>query len=324
MSNLLISLLGAALATNSPAAVSNLIAQTTGVSVEISNPNDPVEKEYQKLLGDDNAAQAEVDQWINDNQKFAGQGAALTAGTLSLRVKQRLEPVGKAYQNFLERHPDHLRARLAYGSFLDDTGHEEEAAQQWQKAHDLDPKNTSALNALANHYGQNGPVEKAFDCYEKAIALATNEPVYLQNFATTVYLFRRPATNYFKISEQQVFDKALGLYRRALALDPKNFPLATDLAQTFYGIQPPRFDEALTAWRDAEKIARDDIEREGIYLHYARWRVNTGRFDEARRDLNVVTNAIYTTVKERLLKNLAGKEKQAAEKKSPPVVEKKP
>lgn len=322
MTNLIIGLLGAVLATNQPAAVSNLIVQKTGLAVAIPDPNNPLEKEYQKLLDDDNAAQAEADQWITDEKKFGEQGKGLTGGTLQLRIRQRFAGVGKAYRGFLERHPDHIRARLAYGSFLNDTGHEDEALQQWEKARELDPKNPAALNNLANYYGHNGPVEKAFEFYEKAIALATNEPVYLQNFATTVYLFRPAATNYFKLGNQQVFDKALGLYRQALALDPGNFPLATDLAQTFYGIQPPRFAEAMTAWQAAEKIAHDEIEREGVYLHYARWRMNAGRFDEARRDLNLVTNSMYVTVKERLLKNLAGKEAKATN--APPVLNKKP
>ncbi|MST94940.1 MAG: hypothetical protein EXS33_06685 [Pedosphaera sp.] len=324
MTNLLIGLLGAVLATNQPAAVSNLIVQQTGLAVAIPDPNDPVEKEYQKLLDDDNAAQAEADQWITDEKKFADQGKGLTGGTLRLRIRQRFDGVGKSYQRFLERHPGHTRARLAYGSFLNDTGHEDAAVLQWEKARELDPKNPAALNNLANYHGHNGPVEKAFEYYEKAIALATNEPVYLQNFATTVYLFRPAATNYFKINNQQVFDKALNLYRRALALDPGNFPLATDLAQTFYGIQPPRFEQAMTAWQAAEKIAHDDIEREGVYLHYARWRMNSGRLDEARRDLHLVTNAMFAPVKELLLKNLAGKEARAKDTNAPPVLNKKP
>ena len=73
MSNLLIGLLGALVTTNQPAAISNLVVQTTGVSVTVPDPNDPVEKEYHKLMADDDAAQAEVDQWIRDNDAFAAR-----------------------------------------------------------------------------------------------------------------------------------------------------------------------------------------------------------------------------------------------------------
>jgi hypothetical protein len=76
----MIGLLGTLLATNQPQAVSNLVRQTTGVSVTVPDRNDPIEKEYRKLLEDDDAAQAEVDRWILDNQRFAEKGAASAIG----------------------------------------------------------------------------------------------------------------------------------------------------------------------------------------------------------------------------------------------------
>jgi len=220
------------------------------------------------------------------------------------KVRQRLEPVEKAYQEFLDRNPNHTQARLAFGSFLNDIGREDDAKVQWDKASLLDPKNPAVWNNLANYYGHNSPVTNAFACYERAIALATNEPLYYQNLATTVYLFRRDATNYFRITEQQVFDKAMALYRKALSLDPENFPLATDLAQTYYGIKPPRVKDAMEAWRNALKIAGDDIEREGVYLHLARWHKTAGDIAAARRELNVVTNEMYSVTKATILRSL--------------------
>ena len=145
----------------------------------------------------------------------------------------------------------------------------------------------------------------AVSAYEKAIALRPQESVYHHNFAVTVYLFRRDATNYFQIPEQQVFDKAMVLYNRALELDPDNFPLATDLAQTYYGIRPPRVQDAFEAWNRALKLARDDIEREGVYLHLARWHRTAGDVEAARRELNRVTNGMYNVTKTNILKSLA-------------------
>ena len=80
MSNLLIGLLGALMATNPPAAVSNLVTQTTGLSVKVSDSNDPVEIEFKKLMTDDDAAMAEIDQWIRDNNAFVEKGGETGAG----------------------------------------------------------------------------------------------------------------------------------------------------------------------------------------------------------------------------------------------------
>ncbi|HWN95729.1 MAG TPA: hypothetical protein VNT99_11900 [Methylomirabilota bacterium] len=304
MASLLSGLLGVLVATNQPSAVSNLLHEKTGAKIEVTDPNDPVEREYLRLLEMDDAAQAEVDRWLTDNNKLANTGASLDQGTMQGKIRQRFDPVEKAYNSFLERNPKHVKARIAYGSFLGDIGREDEAAAEYIKAREIDPKNPAAWNNLANFYGHNGPITNAFACYEKAIELDTDEAVYYQNFATTVYLFRWDATNYFNISEQQVFDKAMGLYRKALALDPENFPLATDLAQTYYGIQPPRVKDAFTAWGHALKLARDDIEREGVHIHLARWHRTTGDMQAARRELNLVTNGMYTVTKQNILKSL--------------------
>jgi tetratricopeptide (TPR) repeat protein len=297
-------LLSVLLATNRPAAVSNLVFKKTGVAVAIPDPNDPVEKDYEKLLELDDAAQEEVDKWIKDNNAFSNQGAGLSQAALSLKIEERFEPIRKAYEDFIRQHPKHSRALLAYGSFLGDTGNEGEAQQQWEKARELDPENPAVWNNLANYYGHRGPVTKAFVYYAKAIELNPKEPVYYQNFATTVFLFRKDAKEFYRINEQQVFDRALELYRKAVSLDPNNFPLATDLAQTYYGIKPPRYEEALKAWNDALKIANDDIERQGVYLHLARNQLLSGHLDEARKNRELVTHDMYKVLKERVTRNV--------------------
>ncbi len=333
MNDFLIGLLSALVATNQPVALSNLIARKTGVIITVPNKNDPVEQEYQRLLADDDAAQAEVDTWIEANQKRLAEGDTLGTITLKLRIKQRYEPVKKAYEDFLLRNSKHARARLAYGSFLNDIGEEEAAKVQIEKAVELDPQNPAAWNNLANFYGHNGPVTKAFECYGKALELKPTEAVYYQNLATTMYLFRRDATNYFKLTEQQVFDRALALYRQALEFDPTNFLLATDFAQSYYGIPAPKTgdleadrqaaqkltDEALAAWRIALKLARDDKEREGVHIHLARTQINAGRLADARKSLSFVTNAIYAGVKQRLLKRLEPGEDKLKATNAPPA-----
>lgn len=319
MDSFLIGLLGALVATNSPVAVSNFVAHTTGLSVQVPDPRDPVEKEYRKLLEQDDAAQEEVDKWIREDAAFREQGAGLGAATLRARVEQRLKPVREAYEEFLRLHPDHARAHLAYGSFLNDTRDEEGAVQHWEKARELDPKNPAAWNNLANHYGHRSPVSKAFEYYAKAIELNPAEKTYYQNLATTVFLFRKDAMAYYQLDEQHVFDKALDLYRQAMKLDPGNFLLASDYAQTYYGIRPVRSAEALAAWEAALKIAGTETERQGVYLHLARFKLNAGRFDDARRDLARVTEDVYAALKKRLERNLDKQEAEARGTNAPPA-----
>jgi len=111
-----------------------------------------------------------------------------------------------------------------------------------------------------------------------------------------------------------VFKKAFQFYAKATALRPLDFKLASDVAQTWYGVKPATaetdaakkaaelvvIDSGLGAWTNALRLATLDEEREGVRLHMARWQIKAGRWSEARTHLDGVTNAIHTTVKVRI------------------------
>ena len=336
MNDLLIGLLSALVATNPPAAVSNLVQKRTGLSVAVAKSTDPLERALQQLMTDDDAAQAEVDEWIKAHNLSGAKETDVEQAIFRARILRRFAPVKKAYEDFLAAHPNHAEGRLAYGSFLNDIGDEQAAEEHWEKAREADPKNPAAWNNLANHYGHNGDVRKSFEYYSKAMELDPTEPVYVQNLATTVFLFRKDAMEVYGITEQQVFAKAMALYHKAMALDPENFSIAAELAQTYYGIKLPKFDdtnatrqaeqkladEALAAWKVAQNLSRNEAEREGIHLHYARWQINTDRYSEARKSLAAVTNELWAASKKTLVKKLDGREEAAKGTNAAPAVPK--
>ena len=299
------------MATNQPAAVSNLVRESTGLTVSVPDPNDPAEKELQKLMEDDDAAQGEVDKWIRENEEFQAKGGGLPPAEMRRRIMARFEPIKKGYEDFISRHPKYAHGYVAYGSFLGDIHDEEASEEQLQKALTIDTNDPAIYNNLANIYGHIGDVKKAFEYYTRAIQLNPKEPVYYHNFGTTVYLFRTDAKEYYGIDEDQVFAKAFQLYSNAMRLDPDNFPLATDVAESYYGIRPMRTEEALRAWTNALNIAHDEIEREGVYIHFARIKLGAGRLDEARAHLNAITNEMYAELKGRIMRNLNEKEAEA-------------
>jgi tetratricopeptide (TPR) repeat protein len=308
VNELLIGLVGALVATNQPLAVSNLIQQNAGVSVSLPNPNDPAEKALHQLMIEDDAAMAEVDKWIRDNDSFAAQGAGESKAELNARIMARLNIVRKDYEDLLQRYPNFARGHLAYASFLNNLNDEGAAMLENEKARQLDPQNPAAWNNLALYYGEHGPMTNAFVYFGKAIELDPNESVYYQNLGLVVYVYRRDAMAFYHLNEQQVFDKALALYQKAIRLDPDNFPLATDYAENYYGIRPLRTNDALAAWTNALHTAHNEAEREGVYIHLARIKIVAGRFAEARAQLDAVTNSIYAGLKDRGERNLAERE----------------
>jgi cytochrome c-type biogenesis protein CcmH/NrfG len=296
-------LLSALLATNQPVAISNVIQQQTGISVPVVDENDPTEQELRKIMMEDDTALAEVNDWISTNNIPRTNTVARVA--FQQRIHQRLDLVKEDYNHFLRNHPDNAHGYLAYGSFLNDIGDEDGAAAAYENSRQLDPQNPAVWNNLANYYGEYGPVTNAFVDYTEAIRLDPNEPIYYQNFATTVYLFRTDVKEFYHINEQQTFDKALGLYRQAMKLAPDDLVLATDYAESYYGIKPLRTNDALMAWTNALNIAKDDNEREGVYVHLARVKIAAGYYDEAQHQLDAITNAAYADLKRRLERSLA-------------------
>ena len=293
---------------NSALAQEKNASQESTAEAEIE---DPIAREYRQLLELDDAALNEVDEWIRKANQTRDGVNDPSLINLPSKIEQRLKPVRKAYDEFIQKHPDHVGVRLAYASFLTDRGDEIEAAPHLVKATELDPDNPAAWNNLGNHYGHMGPVKKAFECYEKAIQLNPDAAVYYHNYGTTVYLFRKDAKEHFNFSEEAVFDKALELYAIALKKDPTNFDLAEDIAQTYYGIrtqvQPRKMarpNEALKAWDYALKIAPGENEKQGVYIHQARILLGLDQVLEAREALDKVNLPVYQALKDRILSNV--------------------
>jgi tetratricopeptide (TPR) repeat protein len=294
-----------AVITNSP--LSGVLAQT----------NAAADREYESLLEADDAAQAEADKWIRENNDFRANGAGVPDADLNRRIRDRFESVRKAYEDFIRRYPDHVRARIAYGSLLGDLQDEAGAQQQWEKALELDPKNPAIYNNLAGAYSESGPAQKAFDYFSKAIELNPAEGLYYHNFANSLFVLRKQAAAYYHLTEQEVFAKTLTLYSNAARLCPDNFPFASDLAQTYYAIQPFRADDALKCWTNTLRLTHDDLEREGVLVHFARVKMLAGKFAEARAQLESVSNENYRVLKANLLRNIEQREHPASATNSP-------
>ena len=192
-------------------------------------------------------------------------------------------------------------------------------------------KEAAIWNNLAGHYAHVGPVRTAFDYFEKAIALNPREPQYYHSLGTCVFLFRKDAREHWNIDEQAVFARALSLYSNSLRLDSTNFILATDIAQTFYGIKPAPstnlmvnaaaetalVQQALGAWTNALRLAGGPVETEGTLVHLFRWKLRQGRFQEAREILARIQLPVYAELKKRLERSLRDKEAGAPEKAPP-------
>lgn len=264
--------------------------------------------ELKQLDAADDAAQTEVDRWTSENTQKRASGAGLSEAELQAKITERFEPVRKAYDAFVKKHPDDARGHIAYGNFLMARDDELGAQKQWEEALRLDPQNADMYNSLAGRYSESGPVEKAFSYFTKAIELSPRQAAYYHNFANVLYVRRKQAATFYGLTEQGVYARALLLYSNAMTLDSSNFTFAHDYAETYYSVKPLPIEPALKAWTNASKIARNELDREDACVHLARVKMLAGRFDQARAQLIQVTNETWMQAKTNLLKNIQDRE----------------
>jgi tetratricopeptide (TPR) repeat protein len=186
------------------------------------------------------------------------------------------------YRHFLNDHPDHARAMVAYGDFLEDHQREEEAMRWWQKAVTVDPHEAYAYNNIANYYGHNGRAADAMKLYDKAIALAPAEPIFRFNWATTCVSFRNQSREVYGWTNEEIFQRSLDQFRKARDLDPQNFDLATAYAETFYMIPKADWEAAYAAWKYCLNLQLDELQRQLVFMHLARVSIRRERYDEAK------------------------------------------
>ncbi|MEW6302472.1 MAG: hypothetical protein AB1705_03320 [Verrucomicrobiota bacterium] len=174
----------------------------------------------------------------------------------------------------------------------------EEAANYW--------------NDWAEHYSHEGPPSKVFACFTKAIQTDGKRSLFYENLATSIFLYRKDAAEYYQLTEQQVFDLALSCYRAALQRDPSNYGLAKEIARSFYVIRPARTEDALGAWNDALQLAATDRDRQDVYVNMARLRIGADQLTEAEELLRRVTLPEHADMKAVLESRVAAQRSKLA------------
>ena len=323
MNDLLVGLLSALLSTNQTAVASNLLMKQTGIPLKIAF--DPLALELKRIMDLDDQAREEVDELLEKEKAPKSDQPEIKKLTTNTVIEKKLDAVKVAYEEFIAKHPTYAKAMNAFGAFLNETSNDDLALKEWLKAKELDPTDAAVWNNLGGYYAHNGGLTNAFTHYAKAISINPSEPSYLWNLGTLMYVYRSDASAFLKKEPLQVLEDAMAVYRRALKIETNNFLMSADYAQSFYGFPAPqsgnaaadlktlqdRAGQALTAWTNAHSLARDEVERQGVHLHYARWTMGMGRFTESRAALNAVTNLMYQLNKTTLLKKLANMESHA-------------
>jgi tetratricopeptide (TPR) repeat protein len=226
---------------------------------------------------------------LSRGEELQAQNEAATPADFE-RWKAQTRRLEGDYAHFLNDHPRHTRAMVAYGSLLYDQHREEEGVRWWEKAIAIDPQEAYAYNALANDYGHNGHADKALQYYQKAIDLVPTEPIFRFNWATTCQMYRNESTKVYGWNKEEIFQHSLEQFRQARDLVPQDFGMATAYAETFYMMPKPDWQGAYDGWQFCLKQPLTDEQRQLVYANIARTCIRLGRIDEAKQWLAKITD----------------------------------
>lgn len=195
----------------------------------------------------------------------------------------------RAYRAFLQRHPDHVGARIMYGNFLADNGRDDEAAQQWLSVVKSHPHVAVAHNNLGEYWLHRGEIARAFAFFDRARQLDPQGAVYQYNWANAVFAYRNDAKKVYGWNTDEITAHSLEAFRKARDLDPHDFTYANAYAEMFYFTPEANWEEAYEAWLFCLRQNLDEPTRQRIYARLARVCMHLKRFDEAAEWLGKMT-----------------------------------
>lgn len=279
-------------------------AQETAPELLAAEEIDPIQEAIKKAQDYETAKRSEHEKKFLETFDLTEDDRLPAQETLQKLWADEENKIEKSFLDITRKYPESSDAVVALGNYFNDRGLEFKAFEQWEKALVMAPEDPAIWNNLAGYYTHNGDINKAFEYFEKAVSLPPPHWVYYHNFGNVVFLFRKDSMEHYRLDEQEIFDKAFDIYAQAQALEPANFELARDIANSYYLVRPPRFAKAIASWEGVLHIASNDHERQDVLIHLARWELKANNPDKALEYINQVTLPEHATLKKRVKKNI--------------------
>lgn len=142
----------------------------------------------------------------------------------------------------------------------------------WNRAIEIDNRNSEAYINRANHFGKRGDVAKAFDDLKTARGLG---------YATAgMYEGLGNCFGFFSPQNPSYVDSSMAMFDKALQLNPRSFMALFNRGVT--NMNHKKYDLAISDFAKAETLPNTQMDK--VYYNLAFCKANSGKLDEALRD----------------------------------------
>lgn len=222
-------------------------------------------------------------------------------------AKPRLQEVIDGYDRLIQENPDFVPALVAYGLLLAKIDERKASWSVFMRANQLDPNIPVVKNQLGNYLVEEARYKEALPYYLAAIELEPKEALYHYQLGSLLTEFME----YFlrdRLYDRETIEKQMQqAFRQAAELDPDSWAYAYRYAESFYDLENPDWDEAISYWSSLEERARPGIERQTVQLHEANILIKQKRYLAARDILEEVTEPVLRSNRQALEAELDGR-----------------
>jgi len=222
-------------------------------------------------------------------------------------AKPRFQDVIDRYDSLIRDNPEFVPGFVAYGLLLARIEERKASRAIFMQANKLDPNIAVVKNQLGNYLVEEARYKEALPYYLAAIELEPREPLYHYQLGVLLTEFM----DYFlrdRLYDRKTIEGQMQkAFLRASELDPDSWAYAYRYAESFYDLENPDWDKAISHWSSLEERARPGIERQTVQLHEANILIKQRRFLAARDILEEVTEPVLASNRRALEDELDGR-----------------
>jgi len=198
-----------------------------------------------------------------------------------------LEGILRQYARYVEDNPKDVYAYILYGKFLRTVGEFDLANQMFMKADTLDSNIAVVKQQIGNYFAERGDHGLALSYFLSAIDCEPSQALYHFQLGDLLSNYKNAFIR-SGFEQETLNQQMLNAFKEAARLSPNEWIYQMRLAETYYDMQSPDWEQALDSWRVLEAKAPTQKDREVIYLHEGRVLTQLGRLGDARRHLGKV------------------------------------
>lgn len=219
-------------------------------------------------------------------------------------VEMQLSEIVRDYETLLRRDPEFVSTYIAYGLFLNTTGHPRRSFDIFKRAEKIAPEVPVIKNQIGNHHAEEGEYAEALKYYREAARLSPKEALYHYQLGSLLYEYRDFFVDDKVLGREELLKESAAEFARAAELAPANIGYGYRYAESFYDLPTPDWEGALAAWKTLEQRMKAGLEIQTVQLHEANILIQLARLDDARALLDGITEEPLLANKEQLVAKL--------------------